>query len=198
MSRFLHFSFLFLFFCNSFQSYGCKCKSTELTIVECRKFDAILSCEIVSISPCTDGKSVARAKVLERFKGEAIQEVNLLFDCASSCMMSLSENQIWLVYGRKNSNQQLELNLCDRNRMQFKNAEEDFYQSNTGLSFDEEINYLKKNIGLKIVPTQSNEKAIDITQRQNDETSGTNKILLLCVSLFLFLAMYFAANKLMK
>ena len=151
MKRIQLFSFLVLFFASEQMSLACACKGlAPLTIVECRKFDVILKCKIDSVAACSGEKSIGYAHVLEIYKGDVALQIIFSFDCASSCMMSLIKNETWLLYGNWNKLKQLELNLCDRNRKYFSIASEDYYLTNTGLSFENEIKYLKKNIGLKM------------------------------------------------
>jgi hypothetical protein len=197
MKRYLIFSFvLFLFYIT--KSSACKCDSKALTIVECRRFEEIFTCKINSITKCTNGKSIAQSTILETYKGNNSNQINFIFDCESSCMMSFEKDQTWLIYAIKNSSNQLEVNICDRNRLKFEKAEDDFYTTNAGLSFEAEINYLKKNIGLKLNKEVHEQNSIDITQRQNDQTSGMNKIFLLGISLLLFLVIYLLATKFLK
>ncbi len=178
---------------------GCDCKQVSpLTIIECRKFDAIIQCKIDSVSTCNQ-RSIAYAKCIEIYKGEPVKQVQFSFDCSTSCQLSFAKNERWLIYGKLNDQNQLELNFCDRNRKYFESTKDDYFLVNTGLSFADEINYLKKNIGLKIGNTPiNNVSTIDITQRENALTSGSNNLLLLLASLFFFLLIYFIVNKKLK
>lgn len=198
MKLFLRFSLLLLCLAATQGVWACKCAPTALTIVECRKFDLIVQCKILSVSACTDGRSIAEASVLELYKGEQTEKVSFSFDCASSCLMSFSKNETWLIYAKKNAENQFEISLCDRNRMRFTKPADDFNLTNTGISFEDEISYLKKNIGLKLSTATDAKQSIDITQRENNDTSGINKLALLFMSLVLFLGVYLIANKFIK
>lgn len=190
------FSLISLLISFAAKSYSCECKGTApLTIVECRKFELIAQCKIDSIKVCTGDKSLVFVSVLEMYKGNLETKLNFLYDCSTSCMMSFAKDEIWLLYAKRGNQNQFELNLCDRNRKYFAQAKDDFYALNAGLSFADEIAYLKKNIGYKIPQEENKNKAIDITQRENDETSGANKLLMLAISLVLFLLMYYIVNK---
>jgi len=174
---------------------ACDCPAlAPLTIVECRKFDVILQCKIDSVSSCK-GKSIAYAEIIEVYKGNESSVLQFEFDCSSSCQMSFANGEQWLIYGKYNGEKKLEVAFCDRNRKQIADSQKDYFAISSGLSFDEEIRYLVKNIGLKISRVKKNKQAIDITQRENDQTSGMNKILLLFVSLILFLVIYYFVNK---
>lgn len=193
------FSFLFLLFAFAQTSLSCECKGVApLTIVECRKFESITKCKIDSVKTCSGDKSLVYVHVLEMYKGALEKNLVFSYDCSSSCMMSFAKDEIWLFYAKKANQNNYELNLCDRNRKFISNAKEDYYTVNTGLSFDAEIAYLKKNIGFKILQEENRKNNIDITQRENDETSGVNKLIMLAVSLLLFLAMYYVVNKKLK
>lgn len=174
------------------QSYACKCPAmAPLTIVECRKFDVIAQCQVDSLGAC-NGKSIAFVHTIQMYKGEVPNNWNFVFDCSSSCQLSIEKGDTWLVYAKSNDEQQLELGFCDRNRKKFSKVEEDYFLVNTGLTFQEELDYLVKNIGLKQAPNEENGKQkIDITQRENEQTSGGNKIWLLIASLAFFLIFYF-------
>jgi hypothetical protein len=113
--------------------------------------------------------------------------------------MNFISGEKWILYLRLNQQTgKYDVNLCDRNRKYFKDMKDDYYFSNTGISFKQEMEYLKKNIGLKISNTDSKQKSIDITQRINEDTSGFGKIILLVISLFLFLTLFFLVNKYLK
>lgn len=198
MKLFRLFSVLLLIIASTQGVWACKCKPTELTIVECRKFDLIFKCKIEAVTDCQNNRSIAEASILELYKGELTEKVNFSYDCASSCLMSFSKNETWLIYAKKNAQDQFEVSLCDRNRMLFIKPEEDYYFTNTDISFEDEISYLKKNIGLKLNNTNQSKPAIDITQRENNDTSGINKLALLFMSLVLFLGVYLIANKFIK
>lgn len=178
---------------------ACDCKQqSPLTIVECIKFDGILQCTIDSVSACNT-KSIAYAHTIEVYKGAQQGAVQLNFDCSSSCQMSFAKGERWLVYGKLNALHQLEMNFCDRNRKYFSASKDDYFAVNTGLSFEDEIAYLKKNIGLKVKNEQHpNGKSIDITQRENALGSGGNNLLLLLASLIFFLLIYVVVSKKIK
>ena len=189
---------LSLFFINA--SNACNCNEVaNLTIVECRKFDCILFCTIDSVYPCENGKSKAVASIAKMFKGDYKDIIRFNFDCSSACLMNFISGEKWILYLRLNQQTgKYDVNLCDRNRKYFKDMKDDYYFSNTGISFKQEMEYLKKNIGLKISNTDSKQKSIDITQRINEDTSGFGKIILLVISLFLFLTLFFLVNKYLK
>ncbi|MBL0048448.1 MAG: hypothetical protein IPP32_10180 [Bacteroidetes bacterium] len=178
---------------------ACDCKQqSPLTIVECIKFDAILQCKIDSVSSCNT-RSIAYTQVIEVYKGVQHGAVQLSFDCSSSCQMSFAKGERWLVYGKLNALHQLEVNFCDRNRKYFAAAKDDYFAVNTGLSFEDEIAYLKKNIGFKVKNAQHpSGKSIDITQRENALGSGGNNLLLLLASLIFFLIIYVVVTKKIK
>ena len=182
----------------SIKANACNCTQPNLlTIAECVKFDVILQCKIDSVMSCS-GKSIANATVVEIYKGEKMNSIQLLFDCSSSCQMSFAKNEQWLIYGKWNDQKQLQVFFCDRNRKYFSKASDDYFAVNARVSFQDEIKFLKKNIGFKSAEVSSNNNSIDITGRENFQTSGSNKLLLLFGSLVLFLVIYFVFNKMIK
>ena len=114
--------------------------------------------------------------------------------------MSFAKGEQWLIYAIYNPELKVyEVNFCDRNRKSFQKNTDDYYTASLGVNWKDEIDFLKKNIGLKPNATQSeSSNSKDITQRENQLGTGKNNLVLLLISALLFLLIYFFVSKKIK
>lgn len=195
--RFLSLIILFL----PLATAACDCVAKkDLTIVECRKFDVILSGIVDSVALCNKGKAITFMQVNEVYKGDIANRFHFDFDCESSCQMSFAKGEQWLIYATYNPELKVyEVNFCDRNRKYFQKNSDDYYATSLGINWKDEIDFLKKNIGLKPNVAQSESSSSkDITQRENQLGTGKNNLVLLLISALLFLLIYFFVTKKIK
>lgn len=180
---------------------ACDCVTTKnLTIVECRRFDVILTGVVDSVATCNKGKATTFMQVKEVYKGDIASRFHFNFDCESSCQMSFAKGEQWLIYTSYNPELKVyEVNFCDRNRKYFQKNADDYYTASLGINWTDEIDFLKKNIGLKPNAAQSeSSNSKDITQRENQLGTGKNNLVLLLISALLFLLIYFFVSKKIK
>ncbi|MBP6411935.1 MAG: hypothetical protein KA450_00700 [Bacteroidia bacterium] len=198
--KLLHFLSLIILFL-PLTTVACDCVAKkDLTIVECRRFDVILTGVVDSVAMCNKGKAITFLQVSEVYKGDIANRFHFDYDCESSCQMSFAKGEQWLIYAIYNPELKVyEVNFCDRNRKSFQKNTDDYYTASLGVNWKDEIDFLKKNIGLKPNATQSeSSNSKDITQRENQLGTGKNNLVLLLISALLFLLIYFFVSKKIK
>jgi len=190
---FLH---LFLF---SIKTFACQCPPVEiLSIPETRKYDIIFQAQIDSVFACID-VGTTMVSVKEVYKGNLSASTLLYFDCVSSCQIGLNKNDTWLFYAHKLSGDKYEVRLCDRNRKLFSNDEEDYFRFQTGLSYKQEVEFLKQNIGVQSIATDENtEDKKDVTLRENRIGERPMNLMILLFSALGFGIIYWLIKKFFK
>jgi hypothetical protein len=169
----------------SFSAFACKCKTLpELSIGFAKGYEVIAEVSIDSVSECNIN-AVAWCTAKQLFRGKE-ERFAIEFDCSSSCSLAMEKGEIWLIYANK-KDKKLRIDFCDRNRKHITN-QDDFYAAVLLMSYDDEIAFLKNNIGIKNLADQQGK---DITQREVLQTSMLNKLLLVLASIVFFIVLLF-------
>ncbi len=137
-------SFLLL---NAFVVNACQCPLTTLSLEECNKYDIIYRGKIISVEPCTNQKSQAVFEILELYKGRVNTKFKVLFDCKVECAQEFNPGEEWIIYSNYKQADNAKMDWCSRSRKLIKNEKEDFYAVTYGNSYDEELDFLRKNLG---------------------------------------------------
>ena len=142
------------------------------------------------------GKSHVYFTIQELYKGNVEQEVDVNFDALTSCMMSFSEGEKWLIYANFQRFDDLEVSICGHSRKSFKNTEQDYYQLTAGRTFEEERLFLKE-----LLSVQSFKIPTEIINLQNNyrphniQPSAINKLWLLSISFLVMIIVFFVTKK---
>jgi hypothetical protein len=174
-------------------AFACKCKEAPaLTIGYARSFDLVVIGIIDSVEAC-DKNSFAHIKVDKLIEGNANEKVRIKFDCSSSCQMSMQKGDQWVFYASREKENLYKVQICDRNRKKFANPSEDYNQVSLGNSFDQEVEFLTSQVGVRNILKE--EGAKDVTQRENLQTSLLNKLILVLISVIVFAGIIFFVKK---
>jgi len=136
--------FLVLFLKNG---YACQCPITQLNALELNKYEIIFSGQINQLK-MNGANSEAIFTIKELFKGMIAQNFKVIFNNDDACKLELRKGDDWIIYSNYNQIDNAKLDFCSRSRLYIKNIKEDFFAVNTGISYDEELKYLQKNLGL--------------------------------------------------
>ena len=153
--------------------------------------------KVDSISPCaTNGISNAYFTIKELYKGNAPQQISIHFDCTSSCMMSFSKNEEWLIYAGYQRFDVVSVNLCSHSRKRFSADAQDFYLASSKRTFDQETEFLRTELGIQsFADTDTwNAKQQELKPR-NEQPSNNNKLYLLGVSFGVMILIYIITRK---
>ncbi|MGQ0829074.1 MAG: hypothetical protein ACT4ON_11855 [Bacteroidota bacterium] len=186
------------FFFSFKYSLACQCPTLFLISKDlCEKYEVIFYGKVDSVSPCgTNGISTAHFTIKELYKGIVEQHVQIDFDCSSSCMMSFSKGDEWIIYSIFQRFDLLTVNICGHSRKFFPGAAQDVYQIASDRSFEQEKQYLTKILGIQsfIKKNELNEQQNDLAH-QNKQPSGIHKLLLLLASVLAMGIVYYVTRK---
>lgn len=190
---FLSFFILFPTYC-----FACECGTlSPLSKEVCKNYDVIFYGTVDSIGVCSDKWSAtAYFSIVDLYKGKVKQQVEVNFDCNTECMMSLAAADEWIIYAKYSKFDFLQISICEHSRKKFKDDTQDFYFIESKRTFNEEIDFLKTNLGVRdfIEPIIINNTLTD-TSRHNTQPSAWGKVTLLLVSLVVMAVVYFVTRK---
>ena len=177
---------------------ACECAPVVPVSKELAKgYDIVFFGKVDSISPCaTNGISNAYFTIKELYKGNTPQQINVHFDCMSSCMMSFSKNEEWLIYASYQRFDVVSVKLCSHSRKRFSAEAQDFYLAEAKRSFDQEKEFLKTELGIQpFADTETWNTQQQELKPRNEQPSNNNKMYLLGVSFVVMILIYIITRK---
>lgn len=175
-------------------SNACQCPPTILNKEECNKYDLIFKGKIISIKNCNHNLGEAIFEIDELYKGNASKKFTVLFNCDDGCSIQLNVGEEWIIHTNYKQINNALLNWCSRSRKHFANLQEDFYYVNYGKTFDEDLTFLRTELGLHRL--LSNE--INNSSERNIKPSVNQSILMLIISIAGVVIFYFIINRFFK
>lgn len=138
---------LILLFASFYVSWACQCPITELTLEETRKYDIIFRGTVKKVKPCGSTPGEAHFIVEELFRGRIPKELPVIFDCSDECSVGFHEGEEWIIYTHFRQISSARMDWCSRSRKYYRREQEDFYMENTGITYFDELAFLRKNLG---------------------------------------------------
>lgn len=179
-----------------FRSNACDCPPTpKLDEAYTENYTLIFRGSVVSVGECKE-LSKAHFKILDLFKGKSPKEIDVLFDCSGPCAMNFNPGETWLIYAGFAQVGKPSLSICSRSRKQIDNEIEvktTFIP--TDLSFNEEIEWLAKNLGRQALLETNNNADLS---HKNTLPDPKQSIILVIASFAGLLLIYFIIKKLIK
>lgn len=182
--------FFFVFLAN--RAFSCQCPLSNLSLDECGKYELIFRGKIKSSSGCTDKKGEAVFEVLELYKGNTPMSFNVVYDCGVECAQTFNPGEEWIIYTNYRQVNNAKMDWCSRSRKHFNNDKEDYYMVTYGNSYDDELEFLRKNLGLHRL--LKNNPGATTTER-NIRPSNAQMIIMVLVSIGAVLLFYYLFNK---
>ncbi len=139
--------YIFAFIFISQLGIACQCPLTQLNTAELNKYDIIFKGKINSLK-INGVRSEAVFTIDELYKGMIAQNFKIIYNNEDVCKLDLRSGDEWIIYTNYYQIDNAKLDFCSRSRVYIKNIKEDFFTVNTGVSYDEELKYLQKNLGL--------------------------------------------------
>lgn len=174
--------------------HACQCPLTQLNVTELNKYDIIFKGKINALK-INGANSEAIFTIDELYKGMITQNFKIYFNNDDVCKLELRKGDDWIIYTNYNQIDNAKLDFCSRSRVFIKNIKEDFFAVNTGVSYDEELKYLQKNLGLhKLLKNNPNRAE----NRNIIPTSNQFIIILLCSMLGLIFFIWLVGKLLKK
>jgi len=183
---------LLFFFLSSFRMLACVCDSQmPISKEQFENYDVIFYGKVDSLFIESTGTAIVVFSVKELYKGNCEKEIRIIYDNSSSCMMTFELGAEWLIYASYQEFDKLKVHFCSHSRKLFLANEKDIYLSNAGKTFEEEVLFLQTNLGIqKLIVRNDLIKQQSDFKPHNEQPSGSNKIILLVVSLVIMIIVY--------
>lgn len=194
MKKLIPLLFLILF---SAPLFPCECPTlSPITKEATSNYDVIFIGRADSVSACdTKGFAVAYFTINELYKGSVQKSVNINFDCLSSCQMSITKGEDWLIYATYKKFDYLTVTICSHSRKQFTNEAEDFYMMAAQRTITQEQQFLKDSLGIQTIVQDAAQPLVTDIGTHNRQPSAHSKLLLLLISLLAMVVVYFITKK---
>jgi hypothetical protein len=173
---------------------GCQCPPSSLSIEECNKYEIIFKGKILSVKTCGDKFGEAVFEIEDLYKGNASKNFTVLFECNTECYQQFLAGEEWIIYSRYKQVNNAKMDWCSRSRKFFNNLGEDFYMVNYGNDYDDEVKFLRDNLGRHRFMPDSVKDAGD----RNAIPSTNQTIILFVCSLLAIILFYWLFNKYFK
>lgn len=192
---------ILIFFFSYLFANACECPPVKPISKELSaQYDVIFYGKVDSVMPCnTQGLGTVYFTIISLYKGAAEQHVSVDYDCTSSCMMSFSKNEEWIIYSVYQHFDLITVDLCSHSRKRINDGSMDFYQVASQRSFDEENTFLEKSLGIQPFSAHN-----DLNDRQkemqphNEQPSAIGKLWLLLISLAVMGIIFIVTKKYFK
>lgn len=186
--------FYVIAFCFGFYTaQACQCPVTALNVTELAKYDIIFSGKIVRVQ-LSGERSQAYFAVSELYKGLVAKDFMLLFNNNDNCKLELVAGDEWIVYANYYQIDNAKLDFCSRSRKFFKNSTQDFFETITGVTYGEELQFLQTKLGLH-KPLKENPNRVE----NRNILPNTNQMIIgFMSSLIGLLFFYWIFNKVFK
>lgn len=175
-------------------SKACQCPLTTLGLEECAKYEIIFKGKIVSVQECNHTFGEAIFKVEELYKGNAEGKFKILFECNVECAQKFREGDEWLIYSRYKQIDNAKMDWCSRSRKYFKVDKEDFYTFTYGNDYEEEVAFLRSNLGVHRVLAEQKHQI----EGRNIKPNLTQSIIIVILSLGSIVLFYYLFNRFFK
>ena len=129
-------------------------------------------------------------------KGSSLQKVKLFFDDSTDCRMSFAKDEIWIIYSNYVKFSELAVNFCSRSRKKPRNGSADLFTVSNQNTYDEELTYLKQNLGVK--PVKEEREQDGFPERELIRPKGWTVIWLFIASLLFFIVFYFISKRIFR
>lgn len=189
-------SLLFTFFIFNYSLFACICEPLPpLSKESFKQYDVIFYGKVDSISYSKSKENIVHFSVIELYQGNSEEQVPLIYDGSSSCMMNFINNEEWIIYATYSNFDKLNVHLCSHSRKKFSDTTKDPYTAASSRSFDDELALLRTQLQVQqlikrneLIKTQSEFKP------HNEQPSNINKVILLTISLLVMVAVYFISK----
>jgi hypothetical protein len=173
---------------------ACQCPPTSLTLEECAKYELIFRGRIISTTVCENNKGSAVFEISELYKGASTKTITVHFDCNTPCTLQFNAGEQWIIYTVYKTVSAAHMDWCSRSRRFIKNVKEDFYVMNLGNTYDEEISFLQKSLGVHSVSPERNSQE----DHRNELPSRPQMIIYMIIGLGGILLFYYLFKKFVK
>lgn len=173
---------------------ACQCPGTSLSLTECNKYELIFRGRIDSVVACQDKRGEAYFTILELYKGVSRARFRVIFDCDLPCTQAFNIGEEWIIYTRYKQIDNAHMDWCSRSRRKIKNEKEDFYLLTYVNTYDEELGFLRKQLGNHSVLSEDPNQVAN----RNIHPDRTQFVIYLVCSIVGLLVFYYLFNRFFK
>lgn len=185
---------LLLLAASFFPSFACQCPVTQLSREECDKYEIIFKGRVIDVKDCGSKPGEAVFQVDELYKGNAGKEFVVLFECNDPCAQKFLPGDEWVIYSRYKQISNAKMDWCSRSRKYFRIDKEDFYTVNYGNDYDDEVKFLRENLGLHRLLADTTNQA----GNRNKKPDTADTVVILICSLLGIIVFYYLFNRFFK
>lgn len=182
-----------IFALRSFSALSCTCPPTTLSQQECDKYEVIFKGKVKRVKTCDTKPGEAVFEVTELYKGNTEKEFKVYFDCKDECAREFGVGEEWIVYTRYRQIDNAEMDWCSRSRKYFRFDKEDYYTVLYGNDYEDELNFLRKNLGNHRVMEKK-----QVAEERNKKPTVSQSIYILIGSLGAIILFYFLVNRFLR
>lgn len=190
---------LFLVFVISHSKISaCVCEPLgKISKVQVDEYNVIFTGKIDSVSACEGTKSTAYFTVHQLFKGETTKNIKVNFDCVSDCRMRMLAGETWMIYATYVKYGDLRATYCGRSRKHAADVNEDDGLARSGITYEEELRFLKDTYGLQPFLEKERE-VIEPLKRELIRPKGMQTVWLLLASMVGMIVIWLIVKKFFK
>ena len=149
-----------------------------LDLEQCGHYDFISFGRIDGELDCELGKVIFTPITV--FKGEGNQSISLYTSCTDGGI-PFSKGEYWVVFGKKNNAQEIQVYFCEHSRQQLPDSIKDYTTEARKTSFQDDLSFLKRNFSKKVTIAQ------ELVPKRYEKISPQKTILLLSIGLVFML-----------
>jgi hypothetical protein len=173
---------------------ACQCPFTKLSLDECNKYELIFRGKIISSGGCIDKQGEVVFEILELYKGNTPMSFNVIYDCGVECAQSFTAGEEWVIYTNYRQISNAKMDWCSRSRKRFRNDKEDYYAVTYGNTYEEELNFLRKNLGThKLLKEQAGK-----SEERNIRPSILQSAIMVLISIGAIVLFYYLFKKFLR
>jgi hypothetical protein len=169
----------------------CNCTLIPVSDNAIAPYELIFKGKVLSVSGCDKTANVT-FEIQELYVGKSFATVEIAYDCSSACKMTFAPGETWLVYATYESYGKAKTEYCSHTRMLYPDDENDMNTIGHGMTFDEEIAWLKKKFGVQELNDES--MAVDM-HHKNIIPKGYTVLWYLGIGLVVVVAAYFVGRR---
>jgi hypothetical protein len=190
----IFFFFVLCFFVRS--SYACDCPDLEKLSDNVLKQYSLIFRGHADSASVVKGMPVVWFTIEELLKGTAAKVSCIYTGIPGSCQVKVEKGDEWIIYANYMSYGKPKLDFCSRSRKHFSDGTNDYFIVLNGMSYSDELSFLKSRLGVQAMPETSVNS--DQEQRELIHPDHVQMLCWLLASLLGFLGIFYLLKKFLR
>ncbi len=170
--------FIIILFKCIYTGYACQCPLIKVNKEGLAKYNTIFQGQVVSVNQTQNFENIY-FNVQQLFKGQVSKQFTISYKLNDPCKVSIQVGDTWLIYCNATAPQKGIFNFCSGSRKYYKITNEDFIESITRVSFQEEVDFLNKHFETTLL---NSHEAVSKVNNSNTLPSALQTLILLGIS----------------